>query len=95
MLPERLFCQGCGSPDYYTKEQGQQIGAYCSSCHKWIKWLPQGKPKFHFGKHKGEFVHEVTNLGYLIWLRDSDIKKSASLRNAVTARISELEYLLK
>lgn len=29
----------CGSMDMFTEKHGNNVGLYCSSCGKWIKWL--------------------------------------------------------
>ena len=29
----------CGSMDFFTEPQGNNIGLYCSMCGKWKKWL--------------------------------------------------------
>lgn len=34
-----LECRKCGNREYTTKKNGPHIGAYCSRCGKWIKWL--------------------------------------------------------
>ena len=36
------ICKKCGSTDFYTKPKGPHIGAYCSKCNAWLKWMPQG-----------------------------------------------------
>ena len=32
-------CNKCGSTDFFTEPQGNNIGLYCSMCGKWKKWL--------------------------------------------------------
>lgn len=36
-----MRCKNCGCEEFYMKEVGPHIGAYCSNCDKWIKWLPR------------------------------------------------------
>lgn len=40
-----MKCKYCGCEEYYCKKVGPHIGAYCSECEKWIKWLPQTELK--------------------------------------------------
>lgn len=93
---EQLTCQNCGSvDDFSTRQEKQHLGAYCNGCGKWIKWLPQDKPKFYFGKYKETYIHECSDLRYLEWFQ-SDVKNlSATFRKAISERISELQYLFK
>lgn len=34
-----FVCKKCGSVIVHVKENGTQIGLYCSECGAWIKWL--------------------------------------------------------
>lgn len=34
-----ISCKKCGSVDLFIKENGSQVGLYCSDCGAWIKWL--------------------------------------------------------
>jgi len=44
---EGLKCPKCGCVKYYISRRyfrsGEMyhIGAYCSACHTWIKWIPK------------------------------------------------------
>ena len=39
----------CGSMDFFTEPQGNNIGLYCSMCGKWKKWL--GKDEAFLFEH--------------------------------------------
>lgn len=39
----------CGSMDFFTEPQGNNIGLYCSMCGKWKKWL--GKDEAFLFQH--------------------------------------------
>jgi len=92
----QTVCQQCGCvDDFYTVQKSNQLTAWCNGCGGFIKNMPQGKPRFFIGKYKGQFIHEVTDLGYLKWFKDSIKKQSEGQRKALTDRISELEYLLR
>ncbi len=93
---EKLTCGHCGNVDEpILAPAGKQIGAYCSKCNDWIKWIPQGKPKIYFGKYKGIFVHEITDAPYLKWYLESVKKIPATLKKAIKDRISEIENTCK
>lgn len=34
-----ISCKKCGSTDLFTKPNGAQVGAYCSDCGAWLKWV--------------------------------------------------------
>lgn len=38
-------CQKCGGSGFYIKERGANIGKYCSSCNKWLKWVSKSEVK--------------------------------------------------
>ena len=42
----------CGSVDFFTEPQGNNIGLYCSMCGKWKKWL--GKDETFLFEHNKE-----------------------------------------
>ena len=46
----QLFC-ACGSKDFYLKQKGPNVGAYCSKCQKWLKWI--GKKDLEILKRRG------------------------------------------
>jgi len=46
----QLFC-ACGSKDFYLKQKGPNVGAYCSKCQKWLKWV--GKKDLDILKRRG------------------------------------------
>jgi len=33
----------CGCNDLFFKEKGSQVGIYCSSCGKWLKWADKNE----------------------------------------------------
>lgn len=41
-----LECKKCGNREYTTKKNGPHIGAYCSRCGKWIKWIKANEPLY-------------------------------------------------
>jgi hypothetical protein len=57
----------------FTGQNGLHIGAYCSVCGKWIKWLPQetGWKAFRmpFGKHRYSTLGKIykDDPGYIVW----------------------------
>lgn len=42
----------CGSMEFFTEPQGNNIGLYCSMCGKWKKWL--GKDEAFLFEHNKE-----------------------------------------
>ncbi len=40
-LGEYQSCKKCGSPLFTLKHKGPHLGAYCSECETWFKFLPQ------------------------------------------------------
>ena len=93
---EQLKCPSCnhtGEPELAPSKQ--HIGAYCKQCGAWLKWMPQGDPKFYFGKYSGTLIKDCEDLAYLKWFKENIRQKGYSLRIAVDNRISELEFKLK
>lgn len=45
-------CKKCGSTSLYTKNNGNNIGLYCSDCGAWIKWI--GKDELRAFEHSKE-----------------------------------------
>ena len=45
-------CKKCGSVSLYTKNNGNNVGLYCSDCGAWIKWL--GKDELRAFEHSRE-----------------------------------------
>lgn len=45
-------CKKCGSTSLYTKENGNNVGLYCSDCGAWIKWI--GKDELRAFEHSKE-----------------------------------------
>lgn len=54
----KLICKTCGSNKIYLKKRGMQVGAYCSTCDKWIKWVSK------------KDLTSYTNMGYKIHNED-------------------------
>lgn len=48
----------CGSIDFFTEPQGNNIGLYCSKCGKWKKWL--GKNEAFLFQHNQAVKKELT-----------------------------------
>lgn len=50
-MEENIFkCSKCGNKDKkitFMKSKGNQIGLYCGSCGKWIKWLSKDESKVY------------------------------------------------
>ena len=46
-----LVCKKCGDSEIYLQYRGMQVGAYCSNCGSWIKWV--GKKDLPIYKSKG------------------------------------------
>lgn len=62
-----MECKKCGCQKYYLCDAGTHIGAYCSACDKWIKWVS---------------VTEVKTLkarGYTVFPKKEKASKSADL----------------
>lgn len=45
-------CKKCGSTSLHTKNNGNNVGLYCSDCGAWIKWL--GKDELRAFEHSKE-----------------------------------------
>lgn len=87
---KKLYCSRCKEdvvPVYATQifsNQTKHISARCSSCNKFLKYMPQndgGDKKIFFGKHKGRAIKEVPK-DYLLWLLKKNVVKG-SLREAI------------
>jgi hypothetical protein len=39
IIMNKFSCKKCGSVSIHIKENGTQVGLYCSDCGVWIKWL--------------------------------------------------------
>jgi len=78
MIPEvysipDVVCQNCGNVnDFRTVMKSNQNTAWCNSCDKFIKNIPQGKPpQLYFGKYKGTLISDMRSdeqVKYLQWL---------------------------
>lgn len=38
-MAEQLICKRCNEREIYLQYRGMQIGAYCSNCGAWLKWI--------------------------------------------------------
>ena len=38
-------CPICDSNDFFALGNGNQVGAYCSNCGRWLKWLSKNDSK--------------------------------------------------
>jgi len=45
----------CGNSSYFLRSKAHNVGAYCTECSKWIKWV--GKSDVDLLKRKGYRVH--------------------------------------
>lgn len=46
-------CKKCGSTSLYTKNNGNNVGLYCSDCGAWIKWYEKVKLRILFKWWRG------------------------------------------
>lgn len=68
-----ITCTNCGSVnDYHEVQKNIHIAAYCNSCERYIKNLPQGKPfTLPLGKFKGVLISDMVSkdqTDYLSWM---------------------------
>lgn len=88
---EDIVCPNCGQVgNHKTELKTNQLTCYCGGCGKFIKNLPQSKPKMFWGKYKDHYIDEITDIGYLQWVRDN-VKMSERYRNAVREKIANLK----
>lgn len=86
-----IVCDKCGAvDDYNTVMNGPHKTAWCNVCSAYIKHIEQEPPKMYIGKYKGRFIHEITDLEYLIWVSDS-LSFGKRTRQAILDRIKELQ----
>jgi len=84
-----LSCPRCHSEKINTQQialpNGHHIKATCAACGRFIKFLAQDTPRFHFGKYKGLTVSEIAakDLSYLKWALSKDIIRNTRLRDAI------------
>lgn len=91
-----LFCNNCKShQNYYTKENGVHLTAYCQTCDTYLKNVPHQPPMFYVGKYKGQLIEQIDDLQYLKWAKENMTSLSAYLREAVSDRIYSLENMLR
>jgi hypothetical protein len=78
-------CQ-CGSDDLLIRSKGPHVGAWCNSCGKWLRWLPQNKSLdlMPFGCQKNVPIASLPT-DYLDFLLTSDVRISTSLRARLEA----------
>lgn len=38
-INEELKCKRCGSVSFELRSNGPHLGAYCTECGSWIKWV--------------------------------------------------------
>lgn len=92
-------CKKCGSTSLYTKNNGNNVGLYCSDCGAWIKWL--GKDELRAFEHSKEEKQTMNDGVYmeLFAVKDGvrynariiDMKKvSAILTNSLMDGIEKL-----
>lgn len=92
---ETLFCGHCNKDvGFYTELKSNQNVARCNECDGFIKNIPYEKPQFYVGKHKGKPIEELTDLNYLQWAI-KNIKLNTRTKDAINARITQLEYEAK
>lgn len=42
---KEFACRKCGSAELFIKENGTQVGLYCSDCGAWQKWLSKDEQR--------------------------------------------------
>ena len=83
MKPPKMTCKKCNHHLFEVKETLASngithVGAYCSECGAWLRWLPAQVPEaaalvrvgdieIPFGKHKGKKLKDIPR-DYLEWL---------------------------
>ena len=65
----------CGSMDFFTEPQGNNIGLYCSMCGKWKKWLDKDEG-FLFEHNKTVKKTEKRNNNTIKNKEDKEMKLS-------------------
>jgi len=92
---DNIVCKNCGSIDDYTViEKSNQHTAYCKSCGKYIKNIPQSKTehlKMYFGKFKDKLISEVDDEQYLDWVLRTNTTLNYKYRTAIQDRINEIQ----
>lgn len=38
-------CAVCDNDDFFALSKGNKVGAYCSNCDRWLKWLSKNDAK--------------------------------------------------
>lgn len=71
-----MACPSCGSIETTKKSVGPHMGEYCTSCDRWLRWVPQDWKKFIWPvgtKHKGHTLISilVNDRRYLEWAAEN------------------------
>jgi Putative quorum-sensing-regulated virulence factor len=84
-LSQPSSCPHCRSTDLYTQERLPQLGLYCRSCSRWIKWVAQNRPidVMPFGKHRGHLIVDLP-IDYIDWILQN-VELKGSLYRALEA----------
>lgn len=89
-------CTHCGSDDLRKERKNEkQVGLYCNSCDKWLKWVSWDVARVYGGKYNGIAISEMTDLGYLKWAFNNHNGLSHKQRKAISKRILSLSNLYK
>lgn len=93
---DTLFCPHCKSEQtFYTELKSNQNTARCSTCNTFIKNIPYDKPKFYVGKYSGKEIESIEDLYYLKWAVVNMRNLKGRVKEAITQRIAQLEFLAK
>lgn len=92
---EDIICKNCGSiNDYNTALKSTQNTAYCNSCGKFIKNIPQEKTEhltIYFGKYKGQKITDIKDRQYLEWILKESSNINEKYRTAIQKQIDNLK----
>lgn len=92
---DKIICKNCGSiDDFKIVEKSNQHTAYCNSCGKYIKNIPQNKTehlKMYFGKFKDQLISEIKDESYLEWVLRTNETLNHKYRTAIQDRINEIQ----
>lgn len=94
-IMQDIICNNCGSiNDYNIVVKSTQNTAYCNSCHKYIKNIPQEQTehlRMYFGKYKDKLITEITDEQYLDWVLRTNTNLKDKYINAIRNRIIKIQ----
>jgi hypothetical protein len=93
---DTLFCPKCQEQKtFYTELKSNQNTARCNDCNSFIKNIPYEQPKFYVGKYKDKNIGDIDDINYLQWALANMSRLNTRTKEAITQRISQLEFLAK